>query len=161
MNTYGLLNRFKQNRKRARIPQKGVADAMNKRHGTKYTKSAICNYESGNTPASIDRLISLLQCTGAEVEIMVKESINSKFSICIDKMAEDDKIRLMSFIKNLHRESFQRFLQSDDRTMEDLECCLYLSNYINRWVQVVPKKNGVTFLMLEKEVNGRYDYIYK
>lgn len=148
---YNLINRFKKIRKITRISQTIIANAMNERFGTKYTKSAICNYESGTSTSSIDRQIALLYTIGAEVQILVREPINQKFSYLTSKMEEVDKERLMKYISDVHATT----------AVEDLECKLYLSNYINNYIQVVPKKKGVTFLFLDKNVNGRHDYQFK
>lgn len=148
---YKLIDRFKKIRKITRISQSVIADSMNKRFGTKYTKSAICNYESGTSTSSIDRQIALLDTMGAEVHILVKEPVNQKFSCLIAKMEALDREKLMKYISEIHATT----------NVEDLECRLYLTNYINNYVQVVPKKKGITFLFLDKDVNGRHDYQFK
>lgn len=153
-----LIQKFKYLRRRCRITQKAVAERMNEVFGTKYTKSGICNYEAGNTPASIDRALALLKCVGAEVTFMIKEPINWKFQHFTAKMPEKDKERLFRYIESNRKISLQKKIQETD--IEEIGKVLFVENYINHFVDVVSKKNGVAFLFLEKDNSGKYEYTY-
>lgn len=156
-----LLLRYKQNRKRAKLSQKQIADAMNKIHGTNYNKSAICNYESSISSASVDRLIDLFNCSGGDVFLLVKESFSWKFSHYISKMEEVDREKLLKLITQFRRESLAKHLEQGS-SMEDLESRFFIENYVNKYVDVVVKKRGLTFLFLEPGIAvAKYEYIFK
>lgn len=147
-----LLLIFKKLRKTTRTTQSAVAEKMNILHKTNYKKGAICNYEKKETPATTDRLVDLLSCIGAKVHFLVEEPLNHKFNYFVDKMPQVDRDKLMVYIKTIHK----------DTKLEDLQMRLFMSNYINQYIDVIASKGKkVTFLFLEKGVNQRFDYEYK
>ena len=147
-----LLLIFKKLRKITRATQSAVAEKMNILHNTNYKKGAICNYEKKETPATINRLIDLIDSVGGKVYFLVEEPINHKFNYFLEKMPQEDKDKLMVYIKKIHKET----------KLEDLQMKLFMNNYINQYIDIIASKGRrVTFLFLEKGVNQRFEYDYK
>lgn len=139
-----VLSRFKKVRKMAGVSQQEVADKVNQEYGTTYTKAAISGYENLKYGTSLERAIFLCKCVGLEMNLSFKESINPKFNRALSTMPEKEKEALMKLINTIHVQ-----------TTKEGEYKAYLSNYINKYVDVIMRKGGFSLIF---EDTQRYDY---
>ena len=143
-----LMYEYKRIRKFTRITQGDVAKKLNEVTGRSYGKGAISNYENDNLTLSLERTLQLVEAVGGEVLMLVKQPLSRRFLIQTAKMEKSDYDNLMQYIKEYHKNTVST----------EIDIRLFINNYINKYIDVHPSKNGLTFLFLEKNKPAKYEY---